>query len=144
METSTFTNRTIHESFLSIFFKRHCLQLRFVTFPELLVMQPVSLYTFGPSARSCFDSSKVMISLRLCQMPNCTRSMVQDQSIEHLCLPPSGTSRFSCCAGGIGGMGASAPIESSVERSCAWRTQLDKVWGGDFGRIQFGASWHNF
>ena len=67
-------------------------------------------------------------------------------SIEHLCLPPSGTSRFSCCAGGIGGMGASAPIESSVERSCAWRTQLDsdKVWGADFGRIQFGASWHNF
>lgn len=41
METSTFTNSLIDESFPSICFKRHCLQLRFVTFPEFLVMQTV-------------------------------------------------------------------------------------------------------
>ena len=70
MEMSHFTNRSIDESFPSIFFKRHCLQLRFVTFPEFLVMQTTILcrtYIFRPSPRFCFDSSLAMISLTLSQ-----------------------------------------------------------------------------
>lgn len=136
-------------------FKRHCLQLRFFTFPEFLVMQTISFVTYytlsDPLRGPVSTLAKSWFHWGFVKCPTAQDRWSKIRVARLYAMKPI----------------HSAPV-SSTERHfpflllCWWNRwnwrlcsnrifcreelclQLDKVWGGDFGRIQFGASWHNF